>query len=435
MSWRPAREGGAGVGGGVDRRTVVRSAVALTATSLLAVGGPGAAQARERDEAGGRGSGPTRERARVTPRLPAPGGPYPVGVTTLYLVDPDRPDPWEPRIRVRELMLTVRYPARPVHGYPVARQMTEAAAAVFGQLDAAVHRLPASGVNWAATRTHAHTDVPARDVPVPVLLYSPGGGDPRTLGTSLAEDLAGHGAVVVALDHPGDTSEVEFPVTRPGRPEKVRTTVFRGDPRSDADVFRTVIETRIADLRFVLGQLAVLAAGGNPDAAGRALPPGLGRALDLRRVGVYGHSAGGTAAAQAFHEDRRIRVAVDMEGYLDHPGPEPGRPGELFPVARDGVDRPLLLLGSAGFVGKGERERSWSVVRARSGGRVRQREVARGAHWVFTDYAAMAPQLAAAGLMSVADRRALVGPISPAESLPLVRSWVRSFFARHLPKE
>ncbi|MER6049926.1 alpha/beta hydrolase [Streptomyces sp. NPDC001793] len=428
-----------GAGGGVDRRTVARPAVTVAVAALLGAGGPGAAQGRERaperDRPGERGGAPARERARLTPRLPAPGGRYPVGVTTLYLVDPDRPDPWEPRIRVRELMLTVFYPARAVHGHPVARQMTEAAAMVFGQLDAALHHLPASGVNWAATRTHAHTDAPVRDVPAPVLLYSPGGGDPRTLGTGLAEDLAGHGAVVVALDHPGDTSEVEFPVTRPGRPEKVRTTVFRGDPRSDADVFRTMIETRTADLRFVLGQLAVLAAGGNPDAVGRALPPGLGRALDLRRVGVYGHSAGGTAAAQALHEDRRIRVAVNMEGYLDHPGPAPGRPGELFPVARDGVDRPLLLLGSAGFAGRGERERSWSAVRARSGGRVRRGEIARGAHWVFTDYAAIAPQLEAAGLMDVADRRALVGPIGPAESVPVVRSWVRAFFARHLPRE
>ncbi|WP_052287097.1 acetylhydrolase [Streptomyces sp. 769] len=428
MSVRRGEERADAGGGGVARRTVTRSAVMLAAGALLGGGAVGTARAGQSER--------ERERARawVTPRLPAPSGPHPIGATTLYLVDPDRSDPWEPGIGVRELMLTVVYPARAVPGRPVARQMTEAAAALFAQIDVTVHHLPTSGVNWAATTTHAHLDAPAREVPGPVILYSPGGGDPRTLGTGLAEELASHGAVVVALDHPGDASEVDFPVTRPGRPERVRTTVLRADPRNDPGLFRTMIGTRIADIRFVLGQLAVLAAGGNPDAAGRALPPGLGRALDLGRTGVYGHSAGGTAAAQALFEDPRIRAAVDLEGYLDHPGPAPGRPGELFPVARYGVDRPLLLLGSAGFPHRGELARSWSAVRARSGGRVHRAEIAGAAHWVFTDYAALAPQLQAAGLMAAEGRRALVGPIGPAESVPLVRGWVRSFFARQLPR-
>ncbi|MFF2807305.1 alpha/beta hydrolase family protein [Streptomyces sp. NPDC058000] len=422
---RNVAEDGTGAGaGGVGRRTVGRAAVSLAAAALFAGAATDSARAGEG----------AREGVGLTPLLPVPTGPYPIGVTTLYLVDPERSDPWDPAIRVRELMVTVFYPARSAHGHPVARQMTGAAAELFAQVDAAVHHLPTHGVQWAAVRTHAHIDAPARDVPGPVILYSPGGGDPRTLGTGLAEELAGRGAVVVTLDHPGDTSEVEFPVAGPGRPEKVRTTVFRRDPRKDPGIFRTAIETRIADLRFVLDQLAVLAAGGNPDAAGRALPVGLGRAVDLRRVGVYGHSAGGTAAAQALYEDPRIGAAVNLEGFLDHPAPAPGRVGELFPVARHGVDRPLLLLGSAGFAGKGELARSWSAVRARSGGRVRRGEIARAGHWVFTDYAALAPQLQAAGLLGAGDRRALVGRIDPAESVPAVRRWVRSFFTRHLPR-
>ncbi|WP_329154361.1 hypothetical protein OIU91_39370 [Streptomyces sp. NBC_01456] len=71
----------------------------------------------------------------------------------------------------------------------------------------------------------------------------------------------------------------------------------------------TVPDPRIADTRFVLDQLAVPAAGRNPDAPGRPLPKALGQALDLRQVGIYGHSVGGTTAAQAMYEDRRIGVA------------------------------------------------------------------------------------------------------------------------------
>lgn len=361
-------------------------------------------------------------------RLPAPTGPHRIGVTTLYLVDRARRDPWDP-IPVREVMVTVFYPARTVRGYPVAPQMTEGAAGLFTVIDASVHHLPKAGVNWAATTTHSHTDAPAQAVRRPVVLYSPGGGDPCTLGTGVAEELSSRGYVVVTIDHPGDASEVDFPIERAGR-EKVRPTILRGEPGPEQ--FRTMIDTRIADTRFVLDQLEVLAAGLNPDAAGRALPQHFSRALDLRRVGMYGHSAGGTAAAEAMYEDRRIGAAVNLEGYLDHPPKTPGQEGELFPVARDGVDRPLLLLGTDGF--RNERfDRSWSAMLAHPQGCTRRRQIDNATHWVFTDYAAMAPQLQAAGLMTADDRTALVGAIDPAQAVPMVRNHVLSFFAQHLP--
>ncbi|MBC2876204.1 MULTISPECIES: alpha/beta hydrolase family protein [Streptomyces] len=365
----------------------------------------------------------------VVLRLPAPSGPHPVGATVLYLVDRSRPDPLTPGIPVREVMVTVWYPAGPVRGRIRARQMTPGAAALFAEIDVRVHRLPSAGVDWAATRAHAYVDAPALAGRRPVLLYSPGGGDPRTLGTGLAEDLASHGYVVAAVDHPGDAGEVEFPVAAPGR-ERVRPTVLTGEP--GPELFTVLADTRIADLRFVLDRLADAAAGRSPEALGRPLPRGLGAALDLRRVGAYGHSLGGTAVTEALRADRRIRAGVNLEGYLDHPPAADGRPGELFPVAREGTDRPLLLAGTDGF--RNQRfERSWPAVLARSGGRARRRLLHGAGHWVFTDYAALAPRLQAAGLMPARDRDALVGPAGPERSVPAVRGLVRSFFGRYLP--
>ncbi|MCR8576621.1 alpha/beta hydrolase [Streptomyces sp. Isolate_219] len=405
---------------GVNRRTVTKSA-ALAATMLLAGGGTAQAQ-------------PWRARTAkdLSVRLPAPTGPHPIGVTTLYLVDRARRDPWEP-LPVREVMVTVFYPARTVRGYPVAPQMTRGAAERLPFIEPLFHEgLPAKGVNWAATKTHAHTGAPAQAVRRPVLLYSPGGGDPRTFGTGIAEELASRGYVVVTIDHPGDGSEVEFPHARAGR-RKVRETVFRGDPRSDPKLFRTVIGTRIADTRFVLNQLEALAAGRTPDAEGRPLPERLGRALDLRRVGVYGHSAGGTTAAETMYEDRRLHAAINLEGFLDHPPASLGQEGQLFPIARYGTDRPLLLLGTDGFRYKKELERSWSAMLAHPHGCTSRRQLDHTAHGVFTDYATIVPQLQDAGLMTAAHRIKLVGALDPAVSVPLVRHHVLSFFARHLP--
>jgi hypothetical protein len=76
------------------------------------------------------------------------------------------------------------------------------------------------------------------------------------------------------------------------------------------------------------------------------LPVNLGRALDLRRVEIYGHSVGGATAAEAMYEDRRIEAAVNLEGYLDYMPEKPGQEGELFAVAQYRVDRPLLLMGT-----------------------------------------------------------------------------------------
>ncbi|MFF8604371.1 alpha/beta hydrolase family protein [Streptomyces sp. NPDC015346] len=378
----------------LTRRTVVKAA-ALAATALALT--PIEAHAAHA--------------AGLTLRLPAPTGPYEVGATVLHLVDPARNDPWAPAIGVREVMVTVLHPARTVRGFPRAPQLTEGAAGLFTFLAPAMRPgwLPAAGVDWAATLTHTHVGAPVLPGPWPVLLYSPGGGDARTMGTCLAEELASHGWVVVTVDHPGDASEVDFPTERPGR-DKVRPTVFTGEPGPEQ--FRTMIDTRLADIRFVLDRL-------------ESLPGELGRAMDLERTGIYGHSAGGTTAAQALHDDRRIAAAVNLEGHLDQVD------GELFPVARYGVDRPLLLLGTDGFRGA-RLDRSWSAMLAHPGGRTRRRQLDDASHWVFTDYAALVPQLHAAGLMTTEARTEMVGTIAPEASVRAVRRQVRTFFTRNV---
>ncbi|WP_018348879.1 hypothetical protein [Longispora albida] len=356
----------------------------------------------------------------VIPQLAAPDGRLPVGTEVLHLVDEQRTDPWPDAAgQPRELMVTVHYPARTVRGYPLARQMSPLAARHFGAFDARyIHpELPDSGVDWQGATGRAHTGAPARSGRYPVLLYSPAAGDPRTLNTALAEDLASRGNIVVSMDHPGETSEVEFPGGR------LRGIALPGPP-GQPDVFSTILQTRLADTRFVLGELTGLASGTNPDAEGRRLPERLGRALDLGRAGMYGHSIGGTTAAQALYEDPRIDVAVNLEGYLDHPG------GELLPVARYGTSRPLLLYGTDGF--RDERfARGWAAMRA-SGTCVRQETVASATHWVFSDFATIAPQLQAAGLMTAEQRKSLIGAVEPPVSVPAIRDTVAGFFSGRL---
>ncbi|MGZ0152154.1 alpha/beta hydrolase [Kribbella sp. WER1] len=349
------------------RRTFLTASAATAATAASALAGMQTASA-------------TTDR---TLRLPAPTGPWPVGTKTRALTDPTRSDPWN-GAPTREIALTVFYPAISVRGYQRAPQLAPAAAEVFKQLDAGLlhPELPTSGVDWAATLTHSYVDAPALPGRRPTLVYSPAGADPRTVGTSLAEDLASHGYVVITMDHPGEASEVVFPDGR------LRVIEITPDVLTDPVRSRLMMDTRFADMRFVLDQLD-------------------------GQVGVYGHSAGGATAAVSLAHPK-VRAAVNLEGYLDT------LDGELYTIAK----KPLLLAGTDGF--RDVRfDRTWSAVMAQ-GGPVRRVQLSDANHWIWTDYAALAPQLQSAGLMTSANRAKLIGT-SPC-GVPEVRRLVRGYF-------
>jgi len=204
---------------------------------------------------------------------------------------------------------------------------------------------------------------------------------------------------VITIDHPGEASEVEFPGGR------LRTIEMPPETPTDPVLSRKMMTTRFADVRFVLDRLGSF----------KGLP------LDLRRIGIYGHSAGGATAAVSL-DDRRIRAAVNLEGYLD------SLDGELYPIAQHGTDKPLLLAGTDGFR-DARFDRTWAAVMSH-GGPVRRIELPDANHWVFTDYAALTPQLQSAGLVTPEARDHLIG--STPYGVSVVRRLVRTFFDRAL---
>src|SRR5262249_43156550 len=148
--------------------------------------------------------------------LPVPAGRYPVGTVSVELIDRARANPWAASPPYRELMASIWYPAMDTRRYPAAPQMLPGAAAHFGSPGAAaaqLYNVPPGSVDWAATLTSGHEGAPVarHRAPFPVVLYSPGLGEPRTWETTLVQDLASRGYVVVTIDHTYEASEVEFP--------------------------------------------------------------------------------------------------------------------------------------------------------------------------------------------------------------------------------
>ncbi|HEY3479979.1 MAG TPA: hydrolase, partial [Streptomyces sp.] len=352
-------------------------------------------------------------------RLPRPSGPYPVGTVALRLVDTARPDPWVAARPFRELMVSVRYPARDVGGYPFAPHMLPGEAAGWVELNS-LWKVPAERVDWAATRTHAHEGAPAgvRGGPYPVVLYSPGAGDPRSLGTTLCDDLASRGYVVVSIDHTYDASAVEFPHHRveksvlPAEYDKVKT-----DQRLITELLHKTVDVRVADTLFVL------------DVLRDALPRPLRAVADLGRIGMFGQSGGGFTALQAMHDDPRIAAGANFDGVVSYVQDD-GDAGNLSSLATDGLDRPFLLVGKDGNTR--DSVPSWDALWGNSRGWHRGLSLTGAEHATFTDLEVTVPQLAGPLGLTHDTVVANVGGIPPADAVAADRAYLAAFFDRWL---
>jgi dienelactone hydrolase len=220
-----------------------------------------------------------------------------------------------------------------------------------------------------------------------VLLLSHGGGTTTAMHAAQASDLASHGYVVAAVDHPGDALVADVGGGR---------LVARGGAMARPE---RAYMPRVRDMRLVLDRLPRLR--------------GVGR-LDLRRIGAFGHSAGGATAAGAMLADRRIDAGIDVDGSLH---------GD---VVKRGLDRPFgvvvgdhLPVSAYGTLEPFRRHLRGPKPLARFAGH---------GHHAFTDEVFIVPQL---GIDPVA---AEVGTVDPASAVAEQRSWVRAFFDRHVAR-
>ena len=242
--------------------------------------------------------------------LPEPPGCHAIGVRTIVVSDGRRR---------RELPVTIWYPASAAGDRPAAPYMdARTAEAVAAALDLVPNFLP-------SVRTHSIAGASlAAGGPFPVVLLEHGSGSVPALYSILAEALASSGFVVAATNHPGAALISIFPG---GREVRFRPYAPAGaDELQEAEAMgKFARDVLAADVEFVLDQLALL---DRRDGFWR------GR-LDLARVGIAGHSLGGTVGAIVAARDPRISAAVNIDGPL-LPGMTPAGPIE--------VGKPFLFL-------------------------------------------------------------------------------------------
>jgi predicted dienelactone hydrolase len=176
--------------------------------------------------------------------------------------------------------------------------------------------------------------------------------------------------------------------------------------------------SRVADVRFVLDQLAALNRGNNPSHERRPLPFGLRGALDLGAIAMFGHSDGGATTAHALHADPRIRAGINLDGTL------------WTPEAVAGSDHPLLLFGRQDL--DPYEASTWAAFRTNRRGPKLQLNLTGSTHLTFIDFAVLVPQ--AAPLLGLSPDRvsALIGTINGQRAVAVQRIYLNAYFDRYL---
>src|SRR6202140_309360 len=260
--------------------------------------------------------------------LPTPTGPFAVGRATYAWSDAAKVDPMAPQPgSTRELLAWIWYPAAPrqpsqtIADYlpaPWRTALERQSGALFTQF-----------LTRDLSRVRAHSirdaEVSPQQRSYPVVFMRAGLAALTTDYTTLAEDLASHGYVVVGFDAPYRSFVVVFPDGRViARAPQNNADLVSGPPQEQ--LANKLLQAWSADMGFALDQLERLHAS---DPSGRFL----GR-LDMQRVGVFGHSLGGATALQFCHDDSRCKAGIDVDG------------APLGSVIAEGVTQPFMFLMS-----------------------------------------------------------------------------------------
>lgn len=249
--------------------------------------------------------------------------------------------------------------------------------------------------------THARLGARTFHGHFPLVLLSPGFGNPRATVTSLAEDLASRGYVVASVDHAYESAGTELPDGR--LLTCVACEKMKSAPTEEArkELGRLVSTGRATDLSFVLDRLT----GDRPAWKNS-------RVIDRRRVAVAYHSIGGSAAASAMLADSRFDAGINMDGTFFEDIPATGLGG-----------RPFMMMGTT-FHSPGSPDTSWNQGWQRLDGWKRWLGVEGSGHSSFTDIPVLEDRMGVTLDPSVT--------LTTDRQVRITRTYVAAFLDQHL---
>ena len=274
--------------------------------------------------------------------LPAHLGPYPVSIYE-HEVKTSRPDPLAPTAELRRLMITVYRPFLDNLTCPLEHHehIPYAPSIVVNALLAGPLRLPLnisssdpSSIFAPMQLLSCSRPIPSSSPSGPLLLFSHGYLGSRHFYASIIQAAASSGYTVVAIDHTYESPAVVFP---DGYVAYTSEANNKYDDTVEGTNFLQSI--RVADAVSVLdaiehGDVPGLCSYSNSSSSCSSNLTSTFPSKPLRAV-MYGHSFGGSTAANAAVSDDRIIAAANIDGIF------------YEPVANGTIRKPLLMMASA----------------------------------------------------------------------------------------
>lgn len=351
------------------------------------------------------------------PSLPRPTGPYAVGTKVYELIDWDRPEAYgvaespvdgEAGEQVEELprrlMVQVWYPSDSPPG--TEPMLWNPDWDVVGPALSRRLGFPSFMLSHVGeVRSHSFSNAPFLSGRFPVVIYSHGWTGFRTIALNQMESLASHGYVVIAVDHTYGSIAVRFPdgevvdFDPSALPDKEG---FDGDDYQEASVL--LVQTFAEDLDFVLDTLEAGPGGSLGVVAAHA---------DLDRIGLYGHSTGGGAAARICLTDPRCKALVGFDAWVE---PLPDR----------------ILASELGVPSLFARSDEWRGVK--NDGRLRgiAERSSTVSYWLGIQGASHNDFVLTPAFSPIASNLGLKGPIPGDRVIEILDRYLVSFFDRYL---
>jgi predicted dienelactone hydrolase len=347
--------------------------------------------------------------------LPAPTGSFAVGRQIYVWADDTHPDPLAPISGTRrELLVWIWYPAAPGRSGAVTDYVPSQLRAGGTPPNSLILRLLTRDLSKVVAHSMPSADVSPQQRAYPVVIMRTGASSEVVNYTTLAEDLASHGYIVVGFDAPYRTRCVVFPDGRViTRTPQNNPELYEGQPQ--AGRLNELLMAWTADMGFVLDRLEQLNAR-EPSGkfAGR---------IDLTRVGAFGHSFGGAQAAQFCAQDSRCKAGIDVDGFL------------AGSTVQTGLHQPFMFLLSDQNTSNKEGRQIWADIQSvydRLPSDSRFIVKIRGAnHFFFSDDAALLKSQIVRGTLR---RLGIVG-IDGRRQLAVATHCVGSFFDAYLKGE
>lgn len=262
---------------------------------------------------------PTCAQAQGT--LKAPTGPFRVGTVRVIAVDSSRAElSTAGTSDARRLVVQVWYPAQPTgreRRAPYVLELDQVAA----DLAEAVPE-----VAFGKVRTSALVDAVPITGHFPLVIFSHGMNSARYFYTTLLQDLASHGFVVAAVDHPFWALTTAFDTSH--------GVALAASMASRDQLTSDQIDGYMEDGVGLMAEDQAFVAERFP-----TLVPRLHQAVDGMPIGVAGHSMGGMAATLACSRFRVFAACASLDGLVwaregSHADRRAGQPGgEALPAA------------------------------------------------------------------------------------------------------